>query len=106
MRIMIIDSGGRGDALAWAVRQDPRVRKVFCVPVSGYEKNDFECFTFSAGLARNQENELVTSGGRVIHLVGRGKTLEEARKMAYGDIEKIRFDGMYFRKDIGLIARS
>jgi len=40
MRILIIDSGGRGDALAWTARQDWRVREVFCVPGNaGMEKN-------------------------------------------------------------------
>ena len=44
----------------------------------------------------------VTSGGRVLNVVGRGESLSEARAMAYADIEKINFEGMYFRKDIGL----
>jgi len=72
------------------------------LPISGYSENEFDCLTFSAGIACNQEKNFVTSGGRVLHLVGRGKTLEAARKMAYGETEKINFEGKYFRKDIGL----
>lgn len=42
-----------------------------------------------------------TSGGRVLGVTGSGETLSKAREMAYGDMEKIRFEGMYYRKDIG-----
>jgi phosphoribosylamine---glycine ligase len=73
------------------------------LPITGYDENEFRCLTFSAGITRDQEKKYITSGGRVIHLVGRGKTLEEAREMAYGETGKINFEGKYFRKDIGLI---
>ena len=73
------------------------------LPITGYAENEFRCLTFSAGITRDQEKNYITSGGRVLHLVGRGKTLEEARKMAYSETEKINFEGKYCRKDIGLI---
>lgn len=72
------------------------------LPITGYAENNFDCLTFSAGITRDKNNNFITSGGRVIHLVGRGKTLEDARQMAYRETEKISFDGKYFRKDIGL----
>nr|HPO60268.1 phosphoribosylglycinamide synthetase C domain-containing protein [Exilispira sp.] len=47
-----------------------------------------------------KDNKLVTNRGRVLNIVSRGKTLEEARKNVYQDIEKIKFDNLYYRKDI------
>ena len=46
------------------------------------------------------DNRLYTDGGRIMSVVGKGKTVEEARKNAYTDIKKIKFKGMYYRKDI------
>ena len=48
-------------------------------------------------------NKFLTSGGRVLNVVGKGKSLEDARKEAYENIKKVHFDGIYFRKDIGEI---
>jgi len=57
--------------------------------------------TFSAGIAKDPKKGYITSGGRVLHVVGQGKTLEEARKMAYEEIKRVSFEGMFYRKDIG-----
>ncbi|MDE6550520.1 MAG: phosphoribosylamine--glycine ligase [Clostridia bacterium] len=48
--------------------------------------------------------KLVTSGGRVIGVTACGKDVAEARLKAYGAIDKISFDGMFFRRDIGIKA--
>ena len=48
-----------------------------------------------------KEGEIVTAGGRVLMVVGRGKDLAEARKMALEDIAKIKCDALFFRSDIG-----
>ncbi|KYH28609.1 MULTISPECIES: phosphoribosylamine--glycine ligase [Clostridium] len=71
---------------------------------SGYEIKGIEntnCKVFIAGAEEKQGN-LVTSGGRVLNVVALGNSLEEARKRAYNEIEKITFEGIYYRKDIGL----
>lgn len=60
------------------------------------------CLYFIAGAFLNN-NILYTSGGRVLNVVGIGNSLEEARKIAYQNIEKIHFDYNYYRTDIGEI---
>lgn len=57
---------------------------------------------FMAGAAQ-MASKIVTSGGRVLNVVGIGNTLDEARQIAYENIKKIDFDYEYYREDIGLI---
>lgn len=59
-----------------------------------------DVLVFQAGTAL-VESELVTMGGRVLNVVGQGDTLKEAVTRAYMGINKIRFEGMHFRTDIG-----
>ena len=58
---------------------------------------------FHAGTAR-QNNRIVTAGGRVLTVVGRGATYREAIDVAYAAASRISFDGMQLRRDIGLKA--
>ena len=53
-----------------------------------------------------KDGKLVTSGGRVIGVCAKGETIEQARQKAYANVEKIKFDGMYYRKDIGIKYRN
>ncbi|MCX5681687.1 MAG: phosphoribosylamine--glycine ligase [Candidatus Omnitrophica bacterium] len=62
-----------------------------------------DVFVFHAG-TKNQENKIVTSGGRVLGVTGLGKDIEKAIENAYNGIEKISFDGCFFRRDIGAKA--
>jgi phosphoribosylamine--glycine ligase len=55
---------------------------------------------FHAGTAR-RDGRIVTAGGRVLTVVGRGPSHRDAIGVAYRAAEKIRFDGMQFRRDIG-----
>lgn len=48
-----------------------------------------------------QEDALVTNGGRVLNIVQSAESLQKALDKVYSDIQKISFDGMYYRKDIG-----
>lgn len=57
---------------------------------------------FIAG-AKFEDNKLVTSGGRVLSVLGRGNNIEEARYNAYKNVENVLFEGAYFRTDIGII---
>jgi phosphoribosylamine--glycine ligase len=62
---------------------------------------------FHAG-TRKDGDKVLTSGGRVLCVVGLGATVGEAAAKAYEAIDKISWDGMYCRRDIGhrAIARE
>lgn len=68
--------------------------------IYGLENLEKDILIFHAG-TKKKEATLVTHGGRVLHVVGHGATLEESLQKVYNQIQKIHFDGMYFRKDIG-----
>jgi phosphoribosylamine--glycine ligase len=55
---------------------------------------------FHAGTKR-ADGKLVTSGGRVLGVTARGADLRAASERAYAAVEKIRFDGVHYRRDIG-----
>lgn len=56
---------------------------------------------FHAGTALNVDGELESAGGRVLSVVGTGRTLDAAVNLAYAAAGKIAFDGMHLRGDIG-----
>ncbi|MEZ5316468.1 MAG: phosphoribosylamine--glycine ligase [Vicinamibacterales bacterium] len=58
---------------------------------------------FHAG-TRLGDGGLLTAGGRVLTVVGRGATFADARRRAYDAAAAIRFEGMQFRRDIGVKA--
>ena len=71
--------------------------------ITGLEKVE-EGIVFHAGTCFNiAENsvEVVTNGGRVIALTAFGKDMQEALEGSYRNAEKIKFEGKYYRKDIG-----
>ncbi|MCY0866231.1 MAG: phosphoribosylamine--glycine ligase [Aquificota bacterium] len=51
-----------------------------------------------------KNGRVYTKGGRVLNVCAWGKDLKEARERAYKAIEKINFEGMHYRKDIGYRA--
>jgi phosphoribosylamine---glycine ligase len=59
-----------------------------------------DALVFHAATSR-REGQLVTSGGRVLTIVGRGQNFSAAIDTAYRAASQIRFDGMQFRRDIG-----
>jgi len=62
--------------------------------------NIIDSIPFHAGAAI-KNNKIVTSGGRVMAITSYGNTYKEAIKKSYQNIEKLHFDKMYYRKDIG-----
>ena len=55
---------------------------------------------FLAGV-KWKDDHYVTDGGRVLNVTAKGKTLQEARDRAYELVEKISWNGSFYRKDIG-----
>jgi phosphoribosylamine--glycine ligase len=68
--------------------------------ITGIPADNADCMTIHAGTSL-ENNELRTSGGRVLCVVGLGDSVKTAQKHAYDAIEHIHFDGMQFRRDIG-----
>jgi phosphoribosylamine--glycine ligase len=67
--------------------------------ISGIEKVD-SSIVFHAG-TKLENGNIVSNGGRVIAVTSYGNDFKEAIKKSYQNIEKLHFDKMYFRKDIG-----
>ncbi len=57
-----------------------------------------------AGTARRDDGAIVSSGGRVLSIVGTGSDLASARENAYAIIKSVRLPGSHFRSDIALAA--
>lgn len=68
--------------------------------ITGLEKIA-DSLVFHAGTGLNKQGQLVTAGGRVINLVHLAATVDEAIKGVYHDMEKIYFEGICYRNDIG-----
>lgn len=68
--------------------------------ISGLE-NIEDSIVFHAG-TKLENGKVVTNGGRVIAVTSFGESFQEAIKKSYQNIDKLNFDKMYFRKDIGL----
>ena len=71
------------------------------LPIQGLDKIAPDCQVFHSGTGFGDEGQFITTGGRVLCIVSRGKTLEDARNKAYSEMEKVHFDGIYYRSDIG-----
>ena len=71
--------------------------------ISGIPADTEDQMTFHAG-TKLQDGKLVTSGGRVMCVVGLADTVRGAQQKAYEVINHIKFDGMQYRKDIGYRA--
>jgi len=69
-------------------------------PITGIPVPADDCRVFHAG-TRAEGKTLVTNGGRVLCATALGDSVKMARTRAYEAVERIRFDGMQYRKDIG-----
>lgn len=76
------------------------------LPISGLEEAAaMDALIFHAGTQRKQQ-AIVSDGGRVLGVTALGTTFDQAFAQAYTAVERIQFDGMYYRRDIGHQVRS
>jgi phosphoribosylamine--glycine ligase len=68
--------------------------------ITGITAPSEDCRVFHAG-TKVENGAVVTNGGRVLCVTALGDSLRMARTRAYDTIERIRFDGMQYRRDIG-----
>ena len=68
--------------------------------IQGLPAPQEDCHVFHAGTAQSGK-ETVTSGGRILAVTALGGNVSAAQRRAYETVEKIRFEGMQFRRDIG-----
>ena len=72
--------------------------------IYGLEDIDSNIQVFVSGANRDTNGHMVTNGGRVLCVTGSANSLEDARALVYENIERITFEGVHFRKDIGRIV--
>lgn len=72
--------------------------------LSGLENFSEDIFTFHAGTVKNESGQFVTAGGRVLLVGAKAESLEAASKKVYEELEKLKCDGVFYRKDIGFKA--
>ena len=71
------------------------------IEITGLSNGQLDGVTVYHAGTKLQDNELVTSGGRVLGVTALGDTLENALKKSYDAVEKIHFEGAHYRRDIG-----
>ena len=111
--VELLIAAAKGELKGKTVETDPNFAMTV-VLVSGGYPGDYEkgkvihghdvktdALVFQAG-TKIQDSKIVTDGGRVLTVTGRGKTLTEASKNAYKTVASINWEGVYFRKDIGV----
>jgi phosphoribosylamine---glycine ligase len=69
-------------------------------PINGLADVDKDVMVFHAGTKPGKNGEVLTSGGRVLTVVAKGKDINAARAKVYDNIKRIGFEGAYYRKDI------
>jgi phosphoribosylamine--glycine ligase len=73
--------------------------------INGLERiHDDGVMVFHAGTALDHNGNFLTNGGRVLAVTGVGENFLEAHEKAYCAVGKIQFEGMHYRRDIGMKA--
>jgi len=107
-----------GDLGNYALKIAPRWAVSVVVASGGYPGNfekgilingldrihDREVMVFHAGTVLDHNGNYLTNGGRVLAVTGVGDNFLSAHERAYGAVAKIQFDGMHYRRDIGMKA--
>ncbi len=70
--------------------------------IKGLDLVDENCLVFHAGTSK-KDDKLYTNGGRVLGVCAKAKSIDEAREIVYKNINKIDFEGVFYRSDIARI---
>ncbi len=101
-------TAGEGDAAVCVVLASGGYPRAFETgkEITGVEdaERDADVVVFHAGTRRAEDGRLVTAGGRVLGVTARGESLAAASARAYAACDRIHFDGMHLRRDIGARA--
>jgi phosphoribosylamine--glycine ligase len=71
------------------------------LPITGLDDFPEDIIVFHAGTARDAGGRIVTNGGRVLAVCAKGGAPKEALERVYGAIDTVKFDGAFYRRDIG-----
>jgi len=67
--------------------------------ITGLDSVSDDIIVFHAG-TKSENGKILTNGGRVLNVTATGKSLVEAKNRVYSEIEKISFEGAFYRRDI------
>ena len=76
----------------------------FPIKIGKIDKTD--CQIFDSGTSLTENGELLTDGGRVLSIVCQDKDFDMVFEKAYKNLKEIKFDGIYYRNDIGHQVRK
>lgn len=111
--VALMKAAAQGNLGDTELKEDPRTAVTVMIVSGGYPgdyakgkvitgcENVTNSILFHAGTKINDAGELVTSGGRVISVSSYGKDIADALSNSYASINKVEFEGKYFRRDIG-----
>ena len=111
--VALMKAAAQGNLGDTELKEDPRTAVTVMIVSGGYPgdyakgkvitgcENVTDSILFHAGTKINDAGELVTSGGRVISVSSYGKYIADALSNSYASINKVEFEGKYFRRDIG-----
>lgn len=71
------------------------------IEINGLSDAEEQNLIFHAGTKQEIPGKIVTNGGRVLAVVGKGNTLRSSIEDSYHGVQKITFQGAYYRRDIG-----
>jgi phosphoribosylamine--glycine ligase len=98
----------KGELQNEVIETDPRAAATVIVASGGYPEDyqkGIEITGLHAG-TKAEGGKVLTNGGRVLAVTSYGKTITEAVATSNAAIEKINFDGKYYRRDIGFEFKS
>lgn len=111
--VSLLEATAKGKLKDCSLSIDPRSATTVMIVSGGYPEEyekgkiisglqqEGESIIFHAG-TREKDGEVLTAGGRVLAITSLANDFKEALKKSYSRIEKISFENMYYRKDIGM----